>query len=62
MKIAEFRVICDYRHNQFQIVTDVEAFRHLDCILPNTSALISKTYSITRIYREVGYRAMFHYE
>lgn len=62
MKTAEFRVICDYRHNQFQIVTDVEAFRHLNCISSNTSALISKTYSITRVCREVGYRAIFHYE
>lgn len=62
MKTIEFRVICDYANNQYQISTQEHAYTHLGCICKSVSELTLKTFTITRDVRTKGDRAVFSYE
>lgn len=62
MKIVLFKVICNYEANNYQIVTDNNAFKHLNCICNSTTELLKKTMSISSEIRRHGFKATFIYE
>lgn len=62
MKVIEFRVICDYANNQYQITTAEHQYEYLACICKSVSELTLKTFTITRDVRTRGDRAVFSYE
>lgn len=62
MKVIEFRVICDYANNQYQITTAEHQYEHFACICRSVSDLTLKTFTITRDVRTKGDKAVFSYE
>lgn len=62
MRVIEFRVICDYAHNQFQVTTDEHDFTSFNCICESVSKLMLKTFTITRDVRLKSCKAVFSYE
>lgn len=62
MKIVIFKVVCDYESNHFQIVTDNNAFKHLNCVCSNSTEFLRKTMSISAEIRKHNMRATFIYE
>jgi len=62
MRVIEFRVICDYAHNQFQVTTEEHDFSAMNCICESVSKLMLKTFTITRDVRLKGCKAVFSYE
>lgn len=62
MRVIEFRVICDYTHNQYQITTNEHDFSSMNCICTSVSQLMLKTFTITRDVRLKGCKAVFSYE
>jgi len=62
MKVIEFRVICSYANNQYQITTEEHQYEHLACICRSVSELTLKTFTITRDVRTRGDKAVFFYE
>lgn len=61
-QVIEFRVICDYANNQYQITTKEHAYAHLGCVCKSVSELTLKTFTITRDVRTKGDKAVFSYE
>lgn len=62
MKVIEFRVICSYANNQYQIMSKEPAYQYLECSCRSVSELTLKTFTITRDVRNKGDRAVFSYE
>lgn len=62
MRVIEFRVICDYAHNQFQVTTEEHDFTSFNCICESVSKLMLKIFTITRDVRLKGCKAVFSYE
>ena len=62
MKVIEFRVICSYANNQYQITTTEHQYEYLACICRSVSELTLKTFTITRDVRTKGDKAVFSYE
>ena len=62
MKVIEFRVICDYARNQFQVTTEEHDFTSFNCSCESVSKLMLKTFTITRDVRIKGNKAVFSYE
>lgn len=64
MKTIEFNVICDYTNNRYQIkeASDSHIFTKYNCICTSVSAVMLKTFQITRDLRTLGEKAVFHFE
>lgn len=62
MKTIEFRVICDYTNNQYQIISKEHSYSYLNCICKSVSQLTLKTFTVTRDVRLKGDKAVFSYE
>lgn len=62
MKAILFKVICNYELNQYQIITENNAFKHLNCICSNPTELVRKIMSITSEVRKHRFKALFVYE
>lgn len=64
MKTIEFRVICDYTNNQYQIkATETGTqYERYNCLCRSVSEVMLKTFQITRDLRIHGEKAVFHFE
>lgn len=64
MKTIEFRVICDYANNNYQIKANNEhhMYEKYNCLCKSVSDVMLKTFQITRDLRLSGEKAVFHFE
>lgn len=64
MKTIEFRVICDYTNNNYQIKanSDHHMYDKYNCLCKSVSDVMLKTFQITRDLRLSGEKAVFHFE
>ena len=64
MKTIEFKVVCDYTNNQYQIkAADAGTqYERYNCLCRSVSEVMLKTFQITRDLRLHSEKAVFHYE
>ena len=64
MKTIEFKVICDYTNNQYQIkaVETCTQYERYNCLCKSVSEVMHKTFQITRDLRFHNEKAVFSYE
>lgn len=64
MKTIEFRVICDYTNNNYQIkaANEHHMYDKYNCLCKSVSDVMLKTFQITRDLRLSGEKAVFHFE
>lgn len=64
MKTIEFKAVCDYTNNQYQIkaVETGTQYERYNCLCKSVSEVMLKTFQITRDLRFHNEKAVFSYE
>ena len=64
MKTIEFKVVCDYTNNQYQIKAFEPGtqYERYNCLCKSVSEVMLKTFQITRDLRFHNEKAVFSYE